>query len=119
MRRWARRMAMRRISWTDQWIRRPPDAMASAVFWGRQAVGVLAHPGHHGEGEHDEADVPVPAVPRTGLVVGETEFGLGGLEAVLDGPAPPLDGHEGADRDAGLAPGGEEGLVVSQFEFSG
>jgi hypothetical protein len=43
--------------------------------------------GHHGESEHDERDVAVPSVPGMGLVVVETEFVFGGLEAVLDGPA--------------------------------
>ena len=43
--------------------------------------------GHHGEGEHDQRDMPMPAMPGAGLVVIEAELVLGGLEAVLDGPA--------------------------------
>jgi len=48
---------------------------------------VLTDDGHHGEGEHDQRDMPVPAVPGAGLVVIETELVLGGFEAVLDSPA--------------------------------
>jgi hypothetical protein len=33
----------------------------------------------------------MPAMPGTGFVVIETQFILGGLEAVLDGPAMTLD----------------------------
>ena len=47
--------------------------------------------GHHGEGEHDQRDVPVPTVPGSGLVVVEAQFILRGLEAVLDCPAMALD----------------------------
>ncbi len=64
----------------------------------------------------------VPAVPGPAFVVVEAELGLGGLEAVLDGPALPFDRHKGADARAGsvsfadiapgdrfaMAPGGEE-----------
>src|SRR5918993_5386152 len=84
-------------------------------FWGRHAVRSVAHGGHHGKGEHDQRDVPVPAVPGAGLVVSKPKLGLGGLERVLDGPAPPFNGHEPAGRRAGRAPGREEGeLAVGQ-----
>ena len=52
--------------------------------------------------------MPVPAVPGPGLVVSKPEFGLGGLERVLDRPAPPLDAHQCLDRGPGRAPGREE-----------
>ena len=39
---------------------------------------------HHGEGEHDERDVTMPAVPGSGFVVVEPELVLGSLKAVLD-----------------------------------
>ena len=42
----------------------------------------------------------------------ETEFGLGGLEAVLDGPAMTLDADQGLDGGLGRTPGGEEGQVA-------
>ena len=43
--------------------------------------------GHHGEGENDQRDMPMPAVPGAGFVVIEAEFVFGGLEAVFDSPA--------------------------------
>jgi hypothetical protein len=52
---------------------------------------VVTDGGHYGEGEHDERDMPVPAVPEAGLVVIEAEFILGGFEAVLDRPTTALD----------------------------
>ena len=52
---------------------------------------MMSDRGHHGEGEHDEADMSVPAVPGAGLVVVEAQFILRGLEAVLDCPAMALD----------------------------
>ena len=39
---------------------------------------------HHGEGEHDERDVTMPAVPGSGFVVVEPELVFGCLEAVFD-----------------------------------
>src|SRR4051794_2363362 len=53
--------------------------------------------------------MPVPAVPRPALIVGQPKFRLGGLERVLDGPAPPLDRHQFLDRRARRAPGREIG----------
>ena len=47
--------------------------------------------GRHGEGEHDERDVAMPAVPGAALVVVEPEFVLGRLEAILDRPAMSFD----------------------------
>ena len=78
-------------------------------FWGRRFVGVMADRGQHGEGHHDERDVAMPAVPGTRLVVVETEFVLGRLEPVLDGPATAFHGHESFERRAERAPGREEG----------
>ena len=43
--------------------------------------------GHHDEGEHDQRDMTVPAMPGAGFVVIEAEFVLGGFETVLDCPA--------------------------------
>ena len=75
----------------------------------------MTYRGHHGESEHDERDVPVPAVPGAGLVVGEPELRLGGLERVLDGPAPALHGDQRRDPGPGRAPGREVGpLAVGQ-----
>src|SRR3954466_9542085 len=52
-------------------------------------IRATAGDGEDGKGEHDERDVTVPAVPGAGLVVVEAEFGLRGLESVLDSPAVP------------------------------
>ena len=112
MRRWARRMATRRISWTDQRIRSAPPGEPDRAFWGRGRVRVVADGRQHGEGQHDERDVPVPAMPGAGLVVVETELGLGGLEGVLDRPALPFDSDQRLDPGAGRAPGGEEGELA-------
>lgn len=48
---------------------------------------MVADGGQHGKGKHDQRDVTMPTVPGTGLVVVESEFVLGGFEAVLDRPA--------------------------------
>src|SRR4051812_46185451 len=47
-------------------------------------------------------------MPGPGLVVVETEFVFGGLEAVLDGPALSFDSDQHRNRRTGGAPGGEE-----------
>ncbi len=80
MRRWARRVAMRRISWTDQRMRAGLSgsgtigfrAVAAAFLWGR-LVCVMADAGHHGERQHDQGHVPVPAVPGPCFVVVEAK----------------------------------------------
>ena len=50
--------------------------------------------GHHGEGEHDQRDVTMPAMPGAGFVVIETEFVFGGFETILDGPAMAFDRYQ-------------------------
>jgi len=105
MRRCARRIATRRISWIDQGTGKLGDERR---FWGR-AVRPLTHPRQHGKGQHHQRDMPVPAVPRPALIVGQSAFCLGGLERVFDGPAPPLDRHQLLDRRARRAPGREIG----------
>ena len=67
-------------------------------FFGRQLVYPLPDRSHHGEGKHDERDMTMPAMPRPGLVMVETEFVLGGLEAVFDRPAMSLDTDRSVDR---------------------
>lgn len=84
------------------------------LFGGRRVVGMLAHGCHHGEGEHDERDMPVPTVPGAGLVVIKAEFVLGHFKTILDGPALTLDLNQGGDIRAGWTPGREEG----QFAIS-
>lgn len=51
----------------------------------------------------------MPTVPGAGLIVIEAEFAFGGLEAILDRPAPSLDGNQGLEGGLGRAPGGEVG----------
>src|SRR4051812_38268861 len=89
----AKRVATRRISCTDQQINGGSADHRQTAFWGRGHVGLAADGGQHCEGQHDKRDVPVPAVPGPGLVVVEAQLVLGGLEAILDGPAPALDRH--------------------------
>src|SRR3954467_5852993 len=79
-----------------------------AAFWGRGGVGFVGGGGRQREGQHDQRDVPAPAVPGAGLVVVEAKLVFGRLEAVLDGPAPSFDTDQRLDRGAGGAPGGEE-----------
>ena len=43
--------------------------------------------GEEGVGEHGQGDMSVPGVPGTNLVVVESDFVLGGSEALFDGPA--------------------------------
>ena len=62
MRRWVSFMAMRRISWTGQRIRSEVSPEAAAVFFERHGIGPVADGGHHGEGQHDQRDMTVPAM---------------------------------------------------------
>src|SRR6202034_1695562 len=66
----------------------------------------------HGEGQHDERNVTMPAVPRAALVVVEAEFVLGRLETILDRPAVSFDLDQGLDARSVGTPGGEEGHIV-------
>ena len=63
--------------------------------------------GQHGEGQHHQRDVPVPAMPGAALVVIEAELVFRRLERVLDRPALAFDGGQGLDRGSGRAPSGE------------
>ena len=63
-------------------------------FFGRRDIGAMTDDGHHGEGEHDQRNVTVPAMPGAGFVVIEAEFVLGGFETVLDGPAMSFDRYQ-------------------------
>jgi hypothetical protein len=66
---------------------------------------------HHGEGKHDQRDMPVPAMPRPGFVVVESEPVLGGLEAVLDRPTATLNADERVYSSPCGAPCGEVGEI--------
>ena len=67
---------------------------------------------HHGEGEHDERDVAMPAMPGPGLVMIEPELVLGGLEAVLDRSTLALDAGQLVDRRPCRTPSGEVGEIT-------
>ena len=45
----------------------------------------MAHGRHHGKGQHDQRDMPVPAVPGPGLAVSKPQLGFGRLKCVLNG----------------------------------
>ena len=113
MRRCASFMAMRRISWIDQRIRSGFVRISGMRFFGRgAAIGAMTDDGHHGEGEHDQRDVAVPAMPGTAFVVIEAEFVLGGFEAVLDSPAMAFDQHQLFHGRPLGTPSGEEGEIA-------
>ena len=57
-----------------------------------------------GEGDHDQRDMAMPAVPASGFVVGKAQFGFRGLERVLDRPAPPLDPDQDFQRRTDRTP---------------
>src|SRR6516162_3878597 len=81
-------------------------------FFGRRLVGLMWDGSHHGEGEHAERDVTMPAVPGSGFVVVEPELVFGCLEAILDRPAMALDADQGLDRSPCRTPGGEVGEIA-------
>lgn len=85
---------------------------APRCFFGRPNICLMADDSHHGEGEHDERDMAVPAMPRARFVVIETEFVLGGFKTVLDGPAAAFDRYELFHGRALGTPRGEEGEVT-------
>jgi len=111
MRRRAKRVAIRRISWIDQPMRAVIWAAPSPSFFRRYLVCIGAVPdgGHHGEGEHDQHGVPVPSMPGSGFVMIEAELVLGSLEAALDAPMLAFHPDQRRHGRALGAPGREEG----------
>ncbi len=89
---------MRRISWSDQRMRFGVLWRRCGSFFWRRLVCLLADGSHHGEGEQDERDVTVPAMPRSRLVVVEPKFVFGSLEAVLNRPTMAIDIDQRFDR---------------------
>src|SRR6201993_4968689 len=92
------------LSYAADFLDRPTDEIGclsvalDLVFFGRRLVGQMLDGSHHGEGEHDERDVTMPAVPGSAFVVVEPELVFGCLEAILDRPAMALDADQGLDR---------------------
>lgn len=74
-------------------------------------VGVVTDDGHHCEGEHDQRDMPAPAMSESGLVVIEAKLALGRFEAVIDHPVRPFYRYQLCQGCALGTPGREEGKV--------
>jgi hypothetical protein len=68
--------------------------------------------GHHGEGEHYQGRMTVPAMPGSALAVIEPELVFRGLKAVLDYPSMAFDRDQRFNVCSRWAPGGEEGKVI-------
>src|SRR6516162_6912644 len=77
------------------------------------SIGPMTDDSHHGEGEHDEGDVAVPAMPGAGLVMIEAEFILGSLKTILDSPAMTFHHYQLCHRRALGTPSGEEGQIIT------
>ena len=67
---------------------------------------------HHGEGEDDERDMAMPAMPGSGFVVIAPELVFCCLEAVLDCPAMAFDADQRLDRSSCRTPSGEVGEIA-------
>src|ERR1700753_3112340 len=101
---WFSRTATRRISCTDQRIKAtvpsvPASHRPGSGGWhglwllGSHCLGIqaMADCRQHGKGQHDQRDVPVPAVPRAGLIMVKSQFILRRLKSILDGPTLAID----------------------------
>src|SRR3954451_13135836 len=70
----------------------------------------------HGERQHHQRNMTVPAVPGAGFIVVEPKFVLAGLETVFDVPALPFHRDQRLNAGASRAPGGEVGaFAISQI----
>ena len=67
---------------------------------------------HHGEGEHHQGNVAMPAMPGSALVVIEPELVFRGLKTVLDRPSMAFDRHQRFGGCSRWTPGGEEGEIA-------
>src|SRR3982751_4446527 len=110
-------MAMRRISWIDQRISGGVGVLwllpgGGVLFFWRWRIGAMADRRHHGEGEHHQGDVAMPAMPGPAFVVIEPEFVFRGFETVLDRPPMAFDRHQRFDGRSRWTPGGEEGEIA-------
>src|ERR1700751_1615006 len=122
---WFSRTATRRISCTDQRIKAtvpsvPASHRPGSGGWhglwllGSHCLGIqaMADCRQHGKGQHDQRDVPVPAVPRAGLIMVKSQFILRRLKSILDGPTMALDPDQRLNGGARGAPGGEKGHLA-------
>src|ERR1700681_4056545 len=109
-------MAMRRTSWIDQRVRGGVAALLClpwfgvAFFW-RRRIGAMADWRHHGEGEHHQGNVAMPAMPGSALVVIESELVFCGLKTVLDRTPMVFARHQRFDGCCRWTPSGEEGEI--------
>src|SRR5215467_6020423 len=103
----ARRWAIRRISWIDHRMRSDVLVVRSPCFFGCRIVGLMLDGSHHCESEHNQRDVTMPAMPRPGFVVVETELVFGCLKAVFNCPSMAFDADQSLDRGSCRTPGGE------------
>ena len=67
---------------------------------------------HHGEGEHHQGHMTVPAMPGSALVVIEPELVFRGFKTVLDCPPTAFNRDQRFNRCSRGTPGGEEGEVI-------
>src|SRR5258708_3131057 len=108
---------MRWISWIDHgsvvgWLCVGFCRGAPFRFFGRWRISAMSDRGHHGEGEHHQGHMTVPAMPGSALVVIEPELVFRGFKAVLDRPSMAFDRHQRFDGRSRRAPGGEEGEIA-------
>ena len=83
---------------------------------GRLVVRMIADRCQHGERQHHQRDVTVPAVPGASFIMIKAQFVLAGLETVFAVPALPVHRDQRLDAGASRAPGGEVGaLAISQI----
>jgi hypothetical protein len=76
-------------------------------FFGRRRVGAMADRRHHGEDEHDQGHVTMPAMPGPALIVIEPELVFRGFKAVLDRPSMAFDRDQRVNRRGVPTPIGE------------
>src|SRR3979490_1665076 len=81
-------------------------------FFERCRISAMADRRHHGEGEHHQRNVAMPAMPGSALVVIEPELVFRGLKTILDCPPMAFDRDQRFDGCSGRTPGGEEGEIT-------
>src|SRR6202008_1295183 len=85
---------------------------ALRFFW-RRRICMMADHRHHSEGEHHKRNVAIPPMPRSALVVIESELIFRSLKTVLDRPPMALDRHQCFDGCSCWAPSGEEDEIAN------
>ena len=77
-------------------------------------AGPFSAGGHHqeGVGDHGQGGPAVPGAPAADLVLVQADQALGGLKALLDGPASSGDLDQGGQRDRAWRPAAVEGQLA-------